>query len=89
MLIFVVLSSQYKISLDTLRSATLNLSVWHNDNFGRNSFLGEVDVDLRMWNISDTQMKDYLLRPRVSMHVVAEMHNGLCNKIRNSKCMVL
>ncbi|XP_076131293.1 synaptotagmin-like protein 2 isoform X2 [Alosa pseudoharengus] len=56
---------RYKISFDTLRITTLNLSVWHNDNFGRNSFLGEVDVDLREWNISDTQMNDYLLRPRV------------------------
>ncbi|XP_062392633.1 synaptotagmin-like protein 2 isoform X1 [Sardina pilchardus] len=56
---------RYKISLDTLRITMLNLSVWHNDNFGRNSFLGEVDVDLREWSISDTQMKDYLLRPRV------------------------
>ncbi|XP_048093759.1 uncharacterized protein sytl2a isoform X1 [Alosa alosa] len=56
---------RYKISFDTLRITTLNLSVWHNDNFGRNSFLGEVDVDLREWSISDTQMKDYLLRPRV------------------------
>ncbi|XP_042562344.1 synaptotagmin-like protein 2 [Clupea harengus] len=56
---------RYKISSDTLRTATLNLSVWHHDSFGRNSFLGEADVDLREWNFIDSQMKDYLLRPRV------------------------
>ena len=61
-----IFPSQYKISSDTLRTATLNLSVWHHDSFGRNSFLGEADVDLREWNFIDSQMKDYLLRPRVN-----------------------
>ncbi|XP_051782896.1 synaptotagmin-like protein 2 isoform X1 [Erpetoichthys calabaricus] len=55
---------RYKIDNDTLKTQTLNLSVWHNDTFGRNSFLGEVDVDLASWNWEDKQMNWFPLRPR-------------------------
>ncbi|XP_039600327.1 synaptotagmin-like protein 2 isoform X4 [Polypterus senegalus] len=55
---------RYKIDNDTLKTQTLNLSVWHNDTFGRNSFLGEVDVDLASWNWDDKQMNWFPLRPR-------------------------
>ncbi|KAL2094806.1 hypothetical protein ACEWY4_009525 [Coilia grayii] len=67
---------RYKIPCDILKSTTLNLSVWHNDNFGRNSFLGEVDVDLSEWSITDTQIKHYLLRPRVVTHPSTEDQRG-------------
>ncbi|XP_063059771.1 synaptotagmin-like protein 2 isoform X4 [Engraulis encrasicolus] len=67
---------RYKIPCEVLRSTILNLSVWHNDNFGRNSFLGEVDVDLNEWSITDTQMKHYLLRPRVVTQPSTEDHRG-------------
>ncbi|XP_066506808.1 synaptotagmin-like protein 2 isoform X2 [Hoplias malabaricus] len=60
---------RYKIALEDLKSHTLNLSVWHNDTFGRNSFLGEVDVDLSEWDFSDSHMMDYALKGRVSVHL--------------------
>lgn len=48
-----------------LKSQNLNMSVWHNDTFGRNSFLGEVDVDLSEWDFSNTQINEYALQARV------------------------
>ncbi|XP_007236283.3 synaptotagmin-like protein 2 isoform X13 [Astyanax mexicanus] len=56
---------RFKITLDNLKSHTLNLSVWHNDTFGKNSFLGEVDVDLSEWDFSNSHMMDYALKGRV------------------------
>ncbi|XP_043927115.1 synaptotagmin-like protein 2 isoform X2 [Protopterus annectens] len=55
---------RYKIDKETLLTQRLNVSVWHNDTFGRNSFLGEVDLDLATWNWVDQQMKWYPLKPR-------------------------
>ncbi|XP_041089181.1 synaptotagmin-like protein 2 isoform X4 [Polyodon spathula] len=55
---------RYKIDKETLMTQTLNLSVWHNDTFGRNSFLGEVDVDLSTWNWDNKQMNWFPLKPR-------------------------
>lgn len=52
--------------METLKTQALNVSVWHNDNFGRNSFLGEVDLDLSEWDFSNTQMNDYALKARVN-----------------------
>lgn len=51
--------------MEYLRTQTLILSVWHNDTFGRNSFLGEVDVDLSKWDFDHTQMNDLALKARV------------------------
>ncbi|KAL7847652.1 hypothetical protein AOLI_G00223700 [Acnodon oligacanthus] len=56
---------RYKIPLESLKAHTLNLSVWHNDTFGRNSFLGEVDVDLSEWDFNNTHMMDCALKGRV------------------------
>lgn len=58
---------QYRVRLEELRTLTLLLSVWHNDTFGRNSFLGEVDVDLSTWDFNHNQMNDLVLRARVRM----------------------
>ncbi|KAK6486389.1 synaptotagmin-like protein 2 [Huso huso] len=55
---------RYKIDKETLMTQTLNLSVWHNDTFGRNSFLGEVDVDLSTWDWDNKQMNWFPLKPR-------------------------
>uniref|UniRef100_A0A8B9JH40 Synaptotagmin-like 2a n=1 Tax=Astyanax mexicanus TaxID=7994 RepID=A0A8B9JH40_ASTMX len=60
---------RFKITLDNLKSHTLNLSVWHNDTFGKNSFLGEVDVDLSEWDFSNSHMMDYALKGRVNLKV--------------------
>ncbi|KAG7483596.1 hypothetical protein MATL_G00040050 [Megalops atlanticus] len=55
---------RYRIDMEILKSQTLNVSVWHNDTFGRNSFLGEVDVDLSEWDFRNTQMNDFTLKPK-------------------------
>lgn len=60
---------QYKIDKAVLESQSLNISVWHHDTFGRNSFLGEVELDLANWDWNDNQNKQmiwYPLKPRVS-----------------------
>ncbi|XP_051881953.1 synaptotagmin-like protein 2 isoform X2 [Pristis pectinata] len=55
---------RYKVEKNVLMAQTLNLSVWHNDTFGRNDFLGEVDIELEKWNWSNKQMEWYNLKPR-------------------------
>ncbi|XP_056140704.1 synaptotagmin-like protein 2 isoform X3 [Lampris incognitus] len=57
---------QFKVTMEVLRTQKLNVSVWHNDTFGRNTFLGEVDVDLSRWDFSNTEMNVYTLKARVS-----------------------
>lgn len=59
---------QYKIEKDLLKNQSLNISVWHNDTFGRNSFLGEVELDLGTWDWNDKSNKQinwFPLKPRV------------------------
>ncbi|XP_065115064.1 synaptotagmin-like protein 2 isoform X7 [Paramisgurnus dabryanus] len=58
---------RYKIPMETLKTQKLNVSVWHNDTFGHNSCLGEVDIDLAEWDFSTTQMNEYLLKGRVQV----------------------
>ncbi|XP_018103872.1 synaptotagmin like 2 S homeolog isoform X4 [Xenopus laevis] len=55
---------RYKITKNALLSQTLNISVWHYDVLGRNSFLGEVEVNLGSWDWSNKQMNWYPLQPR-------------------------
>ncbi|CAN9501503.1 unnamed protein product [Ophioblennius macclurei] len=57
---------RFKVLMEVLKTQNLNVSVWHNDTFGRNSFLGEVELDLSEWDFSNTQINDYLLKARVS-----------------------
>lgn len=51
--------------MEVLKNLNLNISVWHNDTFGRNSFLGEVDLDLSVWEFRNTQINEYTLKARV------------------------
>ena len=51
--------------METLKTQKLNVSVWHNDNFGRNNFLGELELDLTEWDFNNTQINEYTLKPRV------------------------
>nr|XP_029537021.1 uncharacterized protein LOC115141863 isoform X2 [Oncorhynchus nerka] len=55
---------RYRLRMEYLRTQTLVLSVWHHDTFGRNSFLGEVDVDLSKWDFNHTQMNYLALKSR-------------------------
>ncbi|TMS14393.1 Synaptotagmin-like protein 2 [Larimichthys crocea] len=57
---------RFKVLMEVLKTQDLNISVWHNDTFGRNSFLGEVDLDLSEWDFSNTQINEYTLKARVS-----------------------
>lgn len=52
--------------MEELKTQNLNISVWHNDTFGRNSFLGEVDLDLSEWDFSNTQINEFSLKARVN-----------------------
>ncbi|PIN99451.1 Synaptotagmin-like protein 4 [Aquarana catesbeiana] len=45
---------QYIVPESVLLSRTLQLSVWHHDRFGRNAFLGEVNLPLDSWNFEST-----------------------------------
>ncbi|XP_068037678.1 synaptotagmin-like protein 2 isoform X3 [Anomalospiza imberbis] len=58
---------RYKIEKELLKNQSLNISVWHNDTFGRNSFLGEVELDLGAWewnDLSSKQINWFPLKPR-------------------------
>ncbi|KAG9478487.1 hypothetical protein GDO78_013499 [Eleutherodactylus coqui] len=55
---------RYKIEKMVLLIQKLNLSVWHNDPLGRNSFLGELEIDLTSWDWSNTKPNWYTLKPR-------------------------
>ncbi|NWH64552.1 SYTL2 protein, partial [Geococcyx californianus] len=60
---------RYKTEKGLLKNQNLNISVWHNDTFGRNSFLGEVELDLGTWDWNDKSNKQinwYPLKPRTS-----------------------
>ncbi|NWR18404.1 SYTL2 protein, partial [Emberiza fucata] len=60
---------RYKIEKELLKNQSLSISVWHNDTFGRNSFLGEVELDLGAWDWNDPSSKQinwFPLKPRTS-----------------------
>ncbi|KAM5317421.1 synaptotagmin-like protein 2 isoform 7-T11 [Glossophaga mutica] len=68
---------RYKIDKQTLKTQKLNLSVWHRDTFKRNSFLGEVELDLETWdwdNKQNKQLKWYPLK-RKTAPVALEAEN--------------
>ncbi|XP_053780123.1 synaptotagmin-like protein 2 isoform X14 [Desmodus rotundus] len=68
---------RYKIEKQTLKTQRLNLSVWHRDTFKRNSFLGEVELDLETWdwdNKQNKQLKWYPLK-RKTAPVALEAEN--------------
>ncbi|KAG8514789.1 Synaptotagmin-like protein 2, partial [Galemys pyrenaicus] len=68
---------RYKIEKQILKTQKLNLSVWHRDTFKRNSFLGEVELDLEAWdweNKQNKQLKWYPLKRKTAL-VAAEAEN--------------
>lgn len=58
---------QFQVVMEVLKTHTLNVSVWHNDTFGRNAFLGKVDLDLSEWDFGNTQINEYALKARVKV----------------------
>ncbi|XP_058162100.1 synaptotagmin-like protein 2 isoform X5 [Dasypus novemcinctus] len=68
---------RYKIEKQILKTQKLNLSVWHRDTFKRNSFLGEVELDLETWdwdNKQNKQLKWYPLKQK-TVPVAIEAEN--------------
>ncbi|NXK26011.1 SYTL5 protein, partial [Arenaria interpres] len=58
---------KYVISHTQLETRTLQLSVWHYDRFGRNSFLGEVEIPLDSWNFENQGDEWFVLQPKVEV----------------------
>ncbi|KAM9126875.1 synaptotagmin-like protein 4 isoform 1-T2 [Pangshura tecta] len=50
---------KYDISKSLLLTRTLQFSVWHHDRFGRNTFLGEVEIPMDSWNF-ENQLEERL-----------------------------
>ncbi|XP_077820261.1 synaptotagmin-like protein 2 isoform X12 [Macaca mulatta] len=68
---------RYKIEKQILKTQKLNLSVWHRDTFKRNSFLGEVELDLETWDWDNKQNKQLRWYPlkRKTAPVALEAEN--------------
>ncbi|XP_020835296.1 synaptotagmin-like protein 5 [Phascolarctos cinereus] len=56
---------KYTISHTQLETRTLQLSVWHYDRFGRNSFLGEVEIPFDSWNFDNPSDEWFVLQPKM------------------------
>ncbi|XP_037696872.1 synaptotagmin-like protein 2 isoform X7 [Choloepus didactylus] len=70
---------RYKIEKQILKTQKLNLSVWHRDTFKRNSFLGEVELDLETWdwdNKQNKQLKWYPLKRKTAPLAVEAENRG-------------
>ncbi|XP_063793346.1 synaptotagmin-like protein 2 isoform X2 [Pseudophryne corroboree] len=70
---------RYKIEKMVLLIQKLNLSVWHNDPLGRNSFLGEMEIDLTSWDWSNKKPNWYTLKPRSLSAMNGVDHLGVMN----------
>ncbi|XP_059506300.1 synaptotagmin-like protein 5 isoform X2 [Stegostoma tigrinum] len=60
---------KYVISHSQLETRTLQLSVWHYDRFGRNSFLGEVEIPFDSWDLENHVEDWFPLQPKVEAPV--------------------
>ncbi|XP_026638046.1 synaptotagmin-like protein 5 isoform X2 [Microtus ochrogaster] len=58
---------KYTISHTQLETRTLQLSVWHYDRFGHNSFLGEVEIAFDSWNFENPCDEWFVLQPKVEL----------------------
>ncbi|KAM6290685.1 synaptotagmin-like protein 5 isoform 2-T2 [Porphyrio hochstetteri] len=58
---------KYVISHTQLETRTLQLSVWHYDRFGHNSFLGEVEIPFDSWNFENQGDEWFVLQPKVEI----------------------
>ncbi|NXP61859.1 SYTL5 protein, partial [Chloropsis cyanopogon] len=56
---------KYVISQSQLETRTLQVSVWHYDRFGHNSFLGEVEIPFDSWNFENQADEWFVLQPKV------------------------
>ncbi|KFP74224.1 Synaptotagmin-like 5, partial [Apaloderma vittatum] len=58
---------KYVISHTQLETRTLQLSVWHYDRFGHNSFLGEVEIPFDSWNFENQGDEWFVLQPKMEV----------------------
>ncbi|XP_038616324.1 synaptotagmin-like protein 5 isoform X2 [Tachyglossus aculeatus] len=58
---------KYTISHTQLAKRTLQLSVWHHDRFGRNSFLGEVEIPFISWDFDHPSDEWFALQPKMDV----------------------
>ncbi|KFR06832.1 Synaptotagmin-like 5, partial [Nipponia nippon] len=58
---------KYVISHTQLETRTLQLSVWHYDRFGHNSFLGEVEIPFDSWNFENQGDEWFVLQPKLEV----------------------
>uniref|UniRef100_A0ACB8FIA3 Synaptotagmin-like protein 5 n=1 Tax=Sphaerodactylus townsendi TaxID=933632 RepID=A0ACB8FIA3_9SAUR len=65
---------KYVISHTQLETRTLQLSVWHYDRFGHNSFLGEVEIPLDSWNFENQADEWFVLQPKVEIAADIGLH---------------
>ncbi|XP_061548986.1 synaptotagmin-like protein 5 isoform X2 [Phycodurus eques] len=64
---------RYVISHSQLETRTLQVSVWHHDRFGHNSFLGEVELTFDSWEF-DSQLDEWFaLQPKLENSTEATM----------------
>ncbi|XP_049584196.1 synaptotagmin-like protein 5 isoform X3 [Syngnathus scovelli] len=64
---------RYVISHSQLETRTLQVSVWHHDRFGHNSFLGEVELTFDSWEF-DSQIDEWFsLQPKLESGIDATM----------------
>ncbi|XP_032431671.1 synaptotagmin-like protein 2 isoform X2 [Xiphophorus hellerii] len=68
---------KFKISLEELKKQNLNVSVWHNDLFGRNSFLGDIDLDLSEWDFDNMEINEYALKAKVPAEIFRQIPSNL------------
>uniref|UniRef100_A0A673KS54 Synaptotagmin-like protein 5 n=1 Tax=Sinocyclocheilus rhinocerous TaxID=307959 RepID=A0A673KS54_9TELE len=65
---------RYVVSHSQLETRTLQVSVWHHDRFGHNSFLGEAELTFDSWEF-DTQIEEWFaLQPRNESYVDSVIH---------------
>ncbi|XP_035828611.1 synaptotagmin-like protein 5 isoform X6 [Aplysia californica] len=57
---------KYPISKTELESRSLWITVWHNDRFGRNDFLGEVTIPMDYYRFEENSPTWYTLQERVA-----------------------
>ncbi|XP_016298523.1 synaptotagmin-like protein 5 isoform X1 [Sinocyclocheilus anshuiensis] len=65
---------RYVVSHSQLETRTLQVSVWHHDRFGHNSFLGEAELTFDSWEF-DMQIEEWFaLQPRNESYVDSVIH---------------
>ncbi|KAM9851375.1 synaptotagmin-like protein 5 [Aulostomus maculatus] len=64
---------RYVISHSQLETRTLQVSVWHHDRFGHNSFLGEVELTFDSWEFDSQVDEWYALQPKLESSIDSTM----------------